>query len=128
MNTILPSQIPEKNAQLYFYNLQWIDLCFRTFIRAVFHGSDMSGALLKGSSLLRCAFTCCNLKGTSFKDADCTGSDFRHSDCRGANFSGTTLTRCKTKGANFEGALYDSKTNFPESFYPLKRGMVRRLS
>lgn len=93
------------------------------------YGKDLSGAKFNQCLLRYVYFTNAFLIQVDFKEADLYGADLSGADCTDAifycaNLRHTDLSRANVKGADFRGALYDDKTQFPEGFDPIKEGMV----
>ena len=56
------------------------------------------------------------LAGASLRDADLTGADLSGANLSGANLRGTVLTRAVLANVNFNEAVFDDSTVWPESF------------
>lgn len=100
---------------------------------------DLSGQNLDGRKLDNGDFTGSSFKNASLKGTTFTGANLTNVDFTGANLTGASLTVSRYRGAtklhnanfaaaniegvNWEGAIYDCKTKFPEGFDAAKNGL-----
>lgn len=68
------------------------------------------------------------LAGASLRDADLTGADLSDANLSGANIRGTNFTQAVLTGTNFEDAVFDDSTIWPDGFpfadLPLQKKVV----
>jgi|SRR5579862_4073946 len=81
---------------------------------------------LTGASLQHCC-----LRGAVLTDVIFRGANLRHADLGRNNLgspcivSGADFSNADLHGTNFEGALWDDRTRFPEGFSALECGLVK---
>lgn len=99
---------------------QRIDLSGRHLDNMNFERGDYSGSSFKKASLQSSNFSGANLTDVDFSDADLTAADFTVSSYNGpAKLNGADFTGAKIDKTNWEGAVYDCQTKFPEGFDPV---------
>lgn len=98
---------------------QGLDLSGRVLNDTKFDLGDYSEGSFKGASLKNSTFIGDNLMNVDFRDADLTGADFSVSEYSGpVKLNGADFTGARLEGVNWEGAIYDCKTKFPDGFDP----------
>ena len=141
-NAIL-NNIDLKEAVLDWANLEGASLRYAMLKEASFNGTKLEGADMTGANLKEVSLSGLNLQNTilknaDLKEADLSMTDFRNSDLsyanmgeadlrkadlRDANIKGTNISEAKLSGVNFEGAIADEYTQFPEGFNPTAKGI-----
>jgi uncharacterized protein YjbI with pentapeptide repeats len=98
-----------------------IDLCGAILEDVEFYDVQAYNAKFKSSAILKCSFFGANLSGSDFSDAKLedvifTKDNINHkTDLTGVNFTNVDLTK-----VNFESAIYNNETKFPDKFEPYK--------
>jgi uncharacterized protein YjbI with pentapeptide repeats len=82
--------------------------------RALFIGSDLSGADFRLADLTEADLTGANLKGANLKRAN-----LKRANLEGANLEGANL-----RGVDLGGAKADEDTTWPEGFDPVAAGVT----
>ena len=120
----LGNSIRDSGGRIGLYRRQMENEKFRrtqfTFIDRDFTGVDFSGLKFSAISFKRVNFTDANLSNTRNPFTIYMDCNLQRTDLRGADFSGAFFLR-----SNFEGAIYDGNTQFPENFNPERHGMTR---
>jgi Pentapeptide repeats (8 copies) len=85
--------------------------------------SELRDALLVGANLNAAALQASRLTGADMRDADLRRADLRFadlldSDLRGADLRATDLRGARLADAQFDGAIYNEATNWPEGEPP----------
>lgn len=93
-----------------------------TFMESTLHEADFAGVDLKGADFRRV-----NLRGANLANSkgwgDLTDSTLAEADLRGADFS---TAKGDLNSVQWSGAIYDSKTIFPQGFDPEAAGLVKK--
>lgn len=120
-------------------NLSGVNLADAELEGAWFNDANLSYANLEGADLYWAALLDANLENANLRSVRFTGSllagaNLSRADLSNANFGfdnvggrtdlrSANLTDCIISGTIFEGAMYDSKTKFPNGFDPEKHHM-----
>lgn len=99
-----------RGRELAYFPLSGIDLELADLANASLQGANCSDALLRRANL---------------RDALCVSADLSSADLREADLRGTNLESANLTAANLTGALYDSRTKWPEAFNVQSSGAVR---
>lgn len=101
------------NGDLNFANFSQATLERADFRRANLPKANFNDAKLVEADLREAFLFNANLSGSSLEDAD-----LRDTNLTGANLLNTNLRSAKIMGTQFEGSLYNRKTQFPPNFNP----------
>ena len=111
------------------------DLQGRDFARAKLNGVNLRGANLSGADLSNADLSNADLRDADLRDANLKDADISESNLQRANLTsskligasllGSDLTGAILRSANLQNAKYNSRTKFPTSFKPAKRGMIQ---
>jgi hypothetical protein len=101
---------------------------------AYLRGAELRGAFLGGIDLFGADLVAADLRGAELGEANLSSADLRGADLRRANLSPADLSDIKLAAAdlrdallratNFEGALYDDSTAWPDGFDPAAAGAI----
>jgi hypothetical protein len=101
---------------------------------AYLRGAELRGAFLGGVDLFGADLVAADLRGAELSGANLSDADLRGADLRGANLCAADLSDAKLlaadlrdtllRAANFEGALYDNSTAWPDDFDPVAAGAI----
>jgi hypothetical protein len=105
-----------------------------SFAIAYLRGVELRGALLGGADLFGADLAAADLRNADLGGANLCSADLRGADLGGANLLGTDLSDANLSGADLSGAtlinadltgaLYDSFTQWPDSFDPRAAGAI----
>lgn len=96
---------------------QGLDLSGQKLDGSKLDSSDFSDSSFNGASLKQASFSGSHLKGVSFAGADLTGATFTVSSYSGqTQLQGADFSGAKVKDVNWEGAVFDCQTKFPQGF------------
>ncbi|MDB9527883.1 pentapeptide repeat-containing protein [Oscillatoria sp. CS-180] len=129
-------EVDLSNTQLYSTNMSGADLSRANLDDAILNGVTLDDANLTNTNL-----SSATIEG-SFRNAILSGANFTNAQIRFANFTGSNLTNANFADANvtyinfinadlsnadltqatFEQIIYDTRTQFPEDFFPPESG------
>lgn len=112
-------------ANLRCAYLEWANLS-----QAIFENANLITAHLRNAHLRESILVNCRLIGSRLNNANLIGADLTGANVRGVTFKGANFIRAICKfvhydSADFEGAIYDDSTVWPEGFDPESRGLIR---
>ncbi|MBD0266628.1 MAG: pentapeptide repeat-containing protein, partial [Tolypothrix sp. Co-bin9] len=90
------------------------DFSRATLDKAIFENGNFFGSVFLETSLINSRFCNARLRGTDLTRANLQGADLR----------GTDLRRAGIEDANFQNAIYNADTRFPEGFDPVAAGAI----
>lgn len=119
-------------AQLQKTNLENSNLSFANLGTASFENAKLKSALLEGVSASSVLFRNANLMEVNLKNSYLGGADLINANFEGADLTNANFERCVLYGtdmrgmnietANFQGAVFDQNTKWPEGFNPYSKG------
>ncbi len=95
------------------------DLTKAILVNTVFRASKLSGIQFHSSDIRGTSFEMSNLQKAVFRQCRLTEVDFSAADLRGATFLDSSFAGCK-----WNGAQYDSRTQWPSGFDPRQSGAI----
>lgn len=128
------------NSDLSGADLSEVNFTRSTFVSCDLRDANCSGSSFDGVNMVRsdlrrvngckCSFRLAVLLNCRLDGADLRGTDFRHADLRGTEMQsvalgGADLRGCLLEGASMHRASYSAETCFPETFDPVRHGMIR---
>ncbi len=105
--------------------MNWSNLCQTIFEDANLITSYMSNAHLRESILVRARLNGASLDNANLIFADLSSTDVWGADFKGANLIGAICKFDRYDKAEFEGAIYDDRTVWPEGFDPVAKGAIK---
>ena len=93
-------------------------------IEADFAGAVLDKANFENTVAYFSIFTEASLVDTRFCNAQLVGINLTDANLEGADIRGADLRRAVVDGTNFQGAIYNVDTQFPEGFAPAAAGAV----
>lgn len=99
-----------------WYDVDGLRFRYCDLRRANLSGGHFERARFTEAHLVRAWLVGVQLAGASLRDADLTGADLSGANLSGANLRGTVLTRAVLTGADFQAAVFDDSTLWPDGF------------
>lgn len=106
-----------RGAFLHGADLRFSDLTDASLITAL-----LDYASLRSAKLVRTRAMAARFDGASLVDADLTDAEVTGANFEGADLRGTAMLCEGLDNARMQGAIYDSRTRWPEGFRPAKSG------
>ncbi|NEQ42738.1 MAG: pentapeptide repeat-containing protein [Leptolyngbya sp. SIOISBB] len=110
-------------VELKEQNLTGMNASYSRF-HADFFRATLDQAFFEEANLFRSNFTEASVIDTCFINAHLRMTDLTRADFQGADFRGADLWLAVIDETNFQGAIYNEETRFPEDFDPAAAGAI----